>query len=395
MASVPSRRRSRTYNFSAGPATLPTAVLDQASRELLNWNGTGMSVMEMSHRGKDFISILHKAEKDLRRLLGVGEDYKVMFLQGGGMGMFSSVPLNLLGDKTSADYLVTGNWSAKAAAEAKKYCDVAIVADAASNGFTAVPDRSTWKTNPDAAFFHYCDNETVHGVEFPLDYFANEANKVDVPVVADMSSNFFSRPVDISSYAVIYGGAQKNVGIAGLTIGIVRNDMLDVKDRKGGNNWKSFLPSVFDWKKMIENESCLNTPPVYAIYIAGLCFDWLLGMGGLEEVGRRNEAKSEKLYRFLDQSKLYCAPVAKEFRSRMNVDFRVRASEEGGGSEGATWNTGLEARLVKEAEERGLLNLKGYRTVGGMRASLYNALPEEGVDQLVTFLSEFEEAHLS
>ncbi|ELR15305.1 phosphoserine transaminase [Acanthamoeba castellanii str. Neff] len=393
MATKEERRRSRTYNFSAGPATLPTSVLEQAAQETLNWNGTGMSVMEMSHRGKDFISILHKAEKDLRQLLNVSDGYKVMFLQGGGMGMFASVPLNLLGDKTTADYLVTGNWSAKAAAEAKMYCDVNIVADATDSGFTTVPERSTWKTNPSAAYLHYCDNETVHGVEFPADYFAREANKVDVPVVVDMSSNFFSRPVDVSQYAVVYGGAQKNVGIAGLTIGIVRDDMLTVKDRKGGNNWKDFIPSVFDWKKMVENESCLNTPPVYAIYMAGLCFDWLLKIGGLDEIGRRNERKSEKLYAFLDQSKLYRAPVTNEFRSRMNVDFRVRAVGSDGGDD-KTWDTALEAQLVKEAEARGLLNLKGYRTVGGMRASLYNALPEEAIDELTTFLSEFEDKHL-
>jgi phosphoserine aminotransferase len=399
------RNRAHTFNFGAGPATLPDAVLRKAQEELLNWRDSGMSVMEMSHRGAEFISILRQTEMSLRRLLHVPESYKVLFLQGGGMGAFASVPLNLLGNKTTADYLITGAWSARAANEARKYCSVNVVADTADSDYTRLPERATWKLNNQAAYFHYCDNETVHGVEFPQDFFSKAENGVEVPIVADMSSNYFSRPVDVSKYAVIYGGAQKNVGIAGLTIVLAREDMLAINDQQG-SKWKDFVPSVMDWKKMSENESCLNTPPAYSIYLAGLCFDWMLDEGGIEVIGERNLRKSAKLYAALEQSDFYYLPVMKEARSRMNVVFRILVKEDREivrkrkeqsegmssdcGSVKLRWDEKLETKFAKEAEGRGLLSLKGYRTVGGMRASLYNAMTEEGVDRLIEFLAEFE-----
>ncbi|KAL6068469.1 Aminotransferase class V domain [Balamuthia mandrillaris] len=395
------RDRAKTFNFSAGPATLPTEVLERASAELLNWRGSGMSVMEMSHRGKEFISILHQAEADLRELLDLPSNYKVLFLQGGATAQFAAIPLNMLANKDSADYLVTGNWSDKAFFEAKLYFKPNMVMSDLPK-FTTVPERDTWFCNPDAAYFHYCDNETVHGIEFPADYFAQPENKVSVPLVADMSSNFCSRPFDITPYSVIYAGAQKNIGIAGLTVVIVREDVLSDEEGDSRKSERHLCPTILDWQLYADNESCLNTPSCYAIYMAGLCFRWLLDQAKKEEqgegsssssskkrsplewIGRRNERKSKRLYDFLDQSKLFrCRVQDKRYRSRMNVTF--------GFAHGA--DPELEALLVKEAEGRLLLGLKGYRTLGGFRASLYNAMTEEGVERLVAFLKEFEQKH--
>jgi phosphoserine aminotransferase len=357
----------RAINFSAGPAVLPESVLQQAAAEMLDWQGSGMSVMEMSHRGKEFISIAAKAEADLRALLAVPSNYKVLFLQGGAIGEMAIVPLNLLGDRKGADYINTGEWSKKAIKEAKKYCAPNVTASGEDRGFTYVPARETWTLDPKAAYVHICTNETIGGVEY---HWVPDVGAV--PLVADMSSHLLSRPVDVAKYGVIYGGAQKNAGPAGLTLVIVRDDLLD--------RALSVCPSAFHWKEQAEAESMLNTPPTYAIYIAGLVFDWLLAQGGLPAIEQKNIAKASLLYDTLDQSSFYANPVARADRSRMNVPFTLR-------------DAALDEAFLKGAKAAGMVQLKGHRSVGGMRASIYNAMPLEGVQRLVEYMREFERTH--
>jgi phosphoserine aminotransferase len=355
---------SRIFNFSAGPAMLPAEVLARAGDEMLDWHGTGMSVMEMSHRGKEFISIYEEAERDLRELLGIPASYKVLFLQGGATLQFAQVPLNLLHGRGKADYVVTGEWSKKAVKEAKKYCDVAIAASSEDKGFTYAPKQ--WSVRQDAAYVHYCSNETIGGVEF------FETPHTQAPLVADMSSHFLSRPVDVSKFGLIYAGAQKNAGPAGLTFVIVRDDLIG-KAEKG-------TPSVMDYKLQADADSMLNTPATYAMYVAGLVFKWLKQQGGLPAIERRNIEKASLLYDVLDASSLFRNPVAREDRSRMNVPFTLRDAK-------------LDDEFLKGAAQRGMVQLKGHRSVGGMRASLYNAMPIEGVRALVEYMKEFEKKH--
>ena len=354
----------QVFNFSAGPAVLPTEVLQRAAAEMLDWHGSGMSVMEMSHRGKEFISIAHKAEADLRTLLAIPSDYAVLFLQGGAIGEFAIVPMNLGGTKKVIDFVNTGEWSKKAIKEAKKYAQVNIAASAEDRNFTYVPARESWKLSPDAAYVHICSNETIGGVEFQ-----HTPDVGDAPLVADMSSSILSRQIDVSKYGVIYGGAQKNVGPAGLTLVIVRKELLD--------RALPITPSAFHWKEQAENESMLNTPPTYAIYVAGLVFEWLLAQGGIAAIEQKNIEKSKLLYDYLDSTQFYTNPVAKADRSRMNIPFKTR-------------DEALDSAFVKGAEARGLLQLKGHRSVGGMRASIYNAMPIAGVAALVDYMREFE-----
>jgi phosphoserine aminotransferase len=356
---------SRIYNFSAGPAMLPAEVLARAGDEMLDWQGSGMSVMEMSHRGKEFMGIAAEAERDLRELLAIPAHYKVLFLHGGATLQFAQVPMNLLRGKGKADYVLTGEWSKKAVKEAKSYCDVAIAASSEDRNFTYAP--KTWKLRPDAAYVHYCSNETIGGVEF------HEIVEVkDVPLVADASSHFLSRPLDVSKFGLIYAGAQKNAGPAGLTFVIVREDLIG-QAAKG-------TPSVMDYKLQADAGSMLNTPAAYAMYVAGLVFKWLKQQGGLAAIEKQNIAKAKLLYDFLDASRFFRNPVAKEDRSRMNVPFTLA-------------NSGLDDQFLKGAKERGMVQLKGHRSVGGMRASIYNAMPIEGVRALVEYMKEFEARH--
>ena len=356
----------RAFNFSPGPAVLPESVLKQAAAEMLDWRGSGMSVMEMSHRGKEFIGIHAKAEADLRSLLGVPSGYKVLFLQGGAIAENAIVPMNLAGGFKSADYVNTGEWSKKSIKEAKKYGNVNVAASSEAEGFSRIPDRATWHLTPGAAYVHICSNETIGGVEY---HWTPDVG--DVPLVADMSSHILSRPVDVSRYGVIYGGAQKNIGPAGLTIVIVRKSLLD--------RALPITPSAFHWKEQAEADSMLNTPPTYAIYIAGLVFEWLLAQGGLPAVEKKNIAKAALLYDYLDQQGFYTSPVRKEDRSRMNVPFMLP-------------DPALDEPFLKGAKERGMVQLKGHRSVGGMRASIYNAMPIEGVQALVAWMKEFAQA---
>ena len=357
----------RVLNFSAGPAVLPEPVLQQAAAEMLDWQGSGMSVMEMSHRGKEFISIASKAEADLRALLAIPANYKVLFLQGGAIAENAIVPMNLLQGRTVADYVNTGEWSKKSLKEAKKYCTVNIVASSEDRAFTYVPERETWKLTPDAAYVHVCTNETIGGVEYSWTPETGE-----VPLVADMSSHLASRVIDVPKYGVIYGGAQKNIGPAGLTLVIVRDDLLD--------RALPITPSAFNWKAQAEAESMLNTPPTYAIYVAGLVFEWLLAQGGIAAIERANVAKAALLYDYLDTTSFYRNPVRKQDRSRMNVPFKLR-------------DESLDEAFLKGAKGRGMIQLKGHRSVGGMRASIYNAMPIEGVKTLVDYMQEFERRH--
>ena len=354
----------KVYNFSAGPAVLPTEVLEKAQHEMLDWHGSGMSVMEMSHRGKEYVSIANEAEKDLRELLKIPSNYKVLFLQGGATLQFSMIPMNCLRGKKEADYVNTGIWSKKAIAEAKRYCKVNVVAELQNeNGVSRVPQQESWKTNPDAAYLHYCANETIGGVAFD---FVPKCESV--PVIADMSSTILSQPIDVESFSLIYAGAQKNIGPAGLTIVIVKDEIIgDVLD---------FAPSLFDYKEQAKADSAINTPPTYSVYIAGLVFKWLKEQGGLTAMAERNERKAAKLYKFIDDSYFYSNPVHKNCRSKMNVPFTLAKSE-------------LDQTFLDEAKKNGLLNLKGHRSVGGMRASIYNAMPEEGVDALISFMDNF------
>ncbi len=357
----------RVFNFSAGPAALPEPVLHRAAAEMLDWHGSGMSVMEMSHRGREFTGIAHKTEADFRALLGVPENYKLLFLQGGALAMNALIPMNLLGAKRSADYVNTGEWSMKSIQEAGKYCRANVIASSADRKFTYVPPQSVWTPDPDAAYLHVCTNETIGGVEY---FWVPEAG--DVPLVADMSSHILSRPIDVSRYGVIYGGAQKNIGPAGLTFVIVRDDLLD--------RALPMTPSVFHWKEQAAADSMLNTPPTYGIYIAGLVFEWLLEQGGLAAIEKHNIAKASLLYDALDASDFYSSPVDRDCRSRMNVPFFLHDER-------------LNEAFLQGAQVNGLMQLKGHRVVGGMRASIYNAMPLEGVQALVGYMKEFERVH--
>jgi phosphoserine aminotransferase len=354
----------RVFNFSAGPAVLPEPVLRTAAAEMLDWHGSGMSVMEMSHRGKEFISIYEKGQADLRSLLAIPASHKILFLQGGAIAENAIIPMNLLAGRSRADYVNTGSWSQKSIKEAKKYCTVSIAASSEDRSFTYVPAQSTWKLSPDAAYVHVCSNETIGGVEYQW-----TPDTGSVPLVADMSSHLLSRPVDVARYGVIYGGAQKNAGPAGLTIVIVRDDLLD--------RALPITPSAFHWQEQAEADSMVNTPATYAIYIAGLVFEWLKSQGGVEAIEKRNIAKAKLLYDYLDGTRFYTNPVRKEDRSRMNVPFKLH-------------DESLDEAFLKGAKERGMVQLKGHRSVGGMRASIYNAMPIEGVQALVDYMREFE-----
>ena len=357
----------RVFNFSAGPAVLPEEVLRKAAAEMLDWHGSGMSVMEMSHRGKEFISIADRAEADLRALLAIPDNYKVLFLQGGAIGENAIVPMNLLGDRSVADYVNTGEWSKKSIKEAKKYCTVNVAASAEDRNFTYVPARTTWKLTKDAAYVHVCTNETIGGVEYQ---WVPETGVV--PLVADMSSHLLSRAIEVAKYGVIYGGAQKNIGPAGLTLVIVRDDLLD--------RALPITPSAFHWKEQAAADSMLNTPPTYAIYIAGLVFEWLQEQGGVAAIEKKNIAKAKLLYDYLDRTEFYRNPVAREDRSRMNVPFKLHDEI-------------LDEAFLKGAKAAGMVQLKGHRSVGGMRASIYNAMPVEGVTRLVQYMQDFERQH--
>ncbi len=353
----------RPYNFSAGPAMLPEAVLEQAKAEMLDWRNSGMSVMEMSHRGKEFVAIAEQAEADLRELLAVPAHYKVLFLQGGASSQFAMVPMNLLRGKIKADYLNTGQWSKKAISEAKKFCQVNVVASSEAANFTTVPARDTWKCDPEAAYLHYTPNETIGGVEL------HATPEVGVPLAADFSSTLLSRPLDVSQFGVIYAGAQKNIGPAGLTIVIVREDLM--------GQTVAATPTMLDYAAMAKEGSMYNTPPTYAWYIAGLVFQWLKAQGGLAAMGQRNKAKAELLYKAIDESGFYRNPVDPAYRSWMNVPFILP-------------DEALDKPFLAEAKAAGLLTLAGHRSVGGMRASIYNAVPLEGVKALVDFMADFQ-----
>jgi phosphoserine aminotransferase len=358
---------SRVFNFSAGPAALPEPVLRRAAAEMLDWHGSGMSVMEMSHRGKEFMSIAAKAEADLRELLAVPANYKVLFMQGGAIAENAIVPMNMLRGHAGADYVDTGEWSQRSLKEAQKYGRVNVAASGAAGGYTSIPPRDTWRLDPEAGYVHICSNETIGGVQY---HFVPDTGAV--PLVADVSSEILSRPMDVSKFGLLYGGAQKNIGPAGLTIVIVREDLL------GGA--LPCTPSAFDYAVVAEHGSMFNTPPTYAIYIAGLVFEWLKERGGLPAMAEHNARKAAVLYDFLDQTSFYESRVARDCRSLMNVPFHLK-------------NPALDAAFLKGAEARGLVQLKGHRLVGGMRASIYNAMPLEGVQALVAFMQDFEREH--
>ena len=362
------------FNFSPGPAALPREVLQQAAAEMLDWHGSGMSVMEMSHRGPEFTSIYQQAEQDLRDLLGVPANYRILFMQGGAIAENAIIPMNLLGraaQPATIDFIHTGSWSGKSIKEAKKYANVNVAASSEPDKFHSIPSRDTWKLTKDAAYVHVCTNETIDGVEFH-DAPDVAADTNGAPLVADMSSHILSRVMDVSKYGVIFGGAQKNIGPAGLTLVIVREDLL--------GHALPFCPSAFDWKTVADNDSMYNTPPTYAIYIAGLVFQWIKRQGGVAEIERRNIAKATLLYDYLDSTDFYLGRVAKDCRSRMNVPFFLQ-------------DESLNAAFLAGAKERSLLQLKGHKSVGGMRASIYNAMPIEGVQALVAYMKEFEKQH--
>jgi phosphoserine aminotransferase len=355
---------SRVINFSAGPAALPLAVLERAKAELPDWQGSGMSVMEISHRSKAFLAVAEQSEADLRELMNIPDDYAVMFLQGGATMQFALLPMNLSQRGESIDCLVTGSWSKKAVKEVQIVRSANIVADGVDSGYTDVPDTASWNLDPKAAYFHYTPNETIGGLEI-----FEPPNVGDVPLVADMSSTILSRPIDVSRFGAIYAGAQKNIGPAGLTLVIMRRALLERAPED--------LPMIMRYKSQADAGSMLNTPPTFAWYLAGLVFDWLKEQGGLDVIGERNQRKAERLYSAIDESDFYANPVAIPYRSRMNVPFTLARPE-------------LDGEFLTLAEQSGLTNLKGHRSVGGMRASIYNAMPEEDIGTLVEFMAEFE-----
>ncbi len=352
------------YNFGAGPAMLPREVMQLARAEFLDWHGAGMSVMEMSHRSDEFMSIATQTEADFRELLAIPENYKVLFLQGGASSQFAMVPLNLLAGKNTADYFHTGIWSGKALKEAKRFCKVNVIADDDNDTLLLVPEAETWSLDPDAAYVYYTDNETISGVQFPI-----IPDVADVPLVTDMTSNLLSKPLDVSRYGVIFAGAQKNIGPSGLVVVIVREDLL-------GHAPKN-VPSMYDYAIQAKSNSMYNTPPTYSWYMSGLVLKWIKEQGGLEAMERMSLARSDSLYQAIDDSDFYNNPVAARYRSRMNVPFTLI-------------DDSLNEKFANEAKDHGLVALQGHRSVGGMRASMYNAMPGEGVDALITFMQEFE-----
>ncbi len=357
---------SRVYNFSAGPAALPLEVLETIRSDLPDWLGSGMSVMEVSHRGKDFVELAARAEATLRELLQVPGDYSVLFPQGGATMQMAMAPLNLSAPGDTADYIVTGSWGKKAAGEAQKFCNVNVAGDASDRKFTYIPEESSWQRSDNAAYLHYTPNETIAGVEF------NFIPGGDIPLVADMSSNILSRIVDVSRFGVIYAGAQKNIGPAGITLVIVRNDLLD--------RARTDIAHLMTWKSYADSDSMTNTPPTFAWYVADLVFQWLKRQGGVEAIAEVNQRKSDKLYAAIDGSDFYSNPVAVDCRSRMNVPFILA-------------DAALDGKFLEESAAAGLANLKGHRSVGGMRASIYNAVSEEAVDALIAFMAEFEKVN--
>ncbi|MFT7402999.1 3-phosphoserine/phosphohydroxythreonine transaminase [Zhongshania sp.] len=357
---------ARRFNFCAGPASIPESVLKEASEQLLDWQDRGVSVMEMSHRSDEMVGIAKEAEADLRELMGIPDNYSVLFLQGGASSQFAAVPLNLMGEGKVVDYVNTGEWSKKAIKEAKRYATVNVVASSEDTNFSTIPAFESWKLSEDAAYLHYTPNETIGGLEF---FWTPES---EVPLVADMSSTILSRPVDVSKFGVIYAGAQKNIGPAGLTIVIVRNDLL--------GKASPIIPAMMDYKTAADNDSMYNTPPTWAWYLAGLVFKWLKAKGGLEAMEVINRRKAKKLYSYIDDSGFYTNPVEVASRSLMNITFVLA-------------DAGLDKMFLAGAEEAGLLNLKGHRSVGGMRASVYNAVPEEAVDALITYMKDFAQQH--
>jgi phosphoserine aminotransferase len=362
------RKMARVYNFSAGPAVLPEEVLKEAAEEMLDYRGCGMSVMEMSHRSSYFDQIIQDAEADFRKLVNVPETYKVLFLQGGASQQFAAIPMNLMKNR-EADYIITGNWAKKAAEEAQKYGKVNVIASSKDKNFSYIPDCSDLEISENADYVYICENNTIYGTEYKT--LPNTKGK---DLVADVSSNFLSRPIDISKYAVLYGGVQKNVGPAGLVIDVIREDLITDDVLEG-------TPTMLKWKTQADKDSLYNTPNCYAIYICGKVFKWLLKNGGLEGIEKKNEEKAAILYNYLDNSKLFKGTVEKESRSVMNVPF-------------ITGDTDLDAKFVAEAKAAGMENLKGHRTVGGMRASIYNAMPKAGVEKLVDFMADFEKKNL-
>ncbi len=362
---------ARIFNFSAGPAALPEAVLKQAAEEMLDWHGSGQSVMEMSHRGKEYMAIHAQAEADLRELLAIPANYKVLFLQGGATLQFEMIPINLLRGKAGADYVNTGEWAKKAIKEARRFGQVNVVASSEDANFSYAPALADWKLDPHAAYVHYTANETIGGVEFHwVPDLSNRAG--DVPLVCDMSSNILSQPVDVSKYGLIYAGAQKNIGPAGLTLVIVREDLI--------GRAVPTPPTMLDYKIHADNDSMYNTPPTYGIYVAGLVFQWLKQQGGLAAMQKMNAEKAKILYDYLDASSFYSNPVRKADRSRMNVPFTLK-------------DAALDEAFIKGAQARGMHQLKGHRSVGGMRASIYNAMPIAGVRKLVAYMEEFAASH--
>jgi len=354
---------SRVFNFSAGPAALPFEVLEQIRNDLFDWQGTGMSVMEVSHRGREFVRLAARAEANLRELLAVPDDYSVIFPQGGATMQMAMAPLNLAAPGDTADYVVTGSWGKKAAGEAAKFCSVNVAADASDKNFTYIPEESVWARSDNAAYLHYTPNETIAGVEF---HFVPGG---DTPLVADMSSNILSRPIDVGRFGVIYAGAQKNIGPAGITLVIVKSELLD--------RARADIAHLMTWKSYADSDSMTNTPPTFAWYVADLVFSWLKERGGVEAMAEVNARKASKLYTAIDASDFYSNPVARNCRSRMNVPFILA-------------DAGLDSKFLDESHAAGLTNLKGHRSVGGMRASIYNAVSEEAVDTLISFMDEFE-----
>jgi len=358
---------NRVYNFSAGPAMLPETVMREAQQEFLDYAGTGMSVIELSHRSKQFVAIAEQAEADLRDLLAIPANYRVLFMQGGATAQFAMAPLNLLRGKTRADYVLTGHWGQKAVAEAQRFCTVSLAADASAGKFTGIPARDTWRLDPNAAYVHYTPNETIAGVEFQ-----DVPDVGEVPLVADMSSNILSQPLDITKFAVIYAGAQKNIGPAGIAIAIVREDLI--------GHAPNAIPSLYDYAAYADSASMPNTPPTFAWYMAGKVFAWLKAQGGLQAMAEQSRRKADKLYAAIDGSGFYRNPVDRSCRSRMNIPFILA-------------DAALDKTFISEAEAAGLTQLAGHRSVGGMRASIYNSMPEAGVDALIAFMRDFEKRY--
>jgi phosphoserine aminotransferase len=357
----------RIFNFAAGPATLPEEVLKQAADEMLNWRGLGTSVMEISHRSKEFMAVYEETLKDLRTLMNIPDNYEILLLQGGGLGQNAAIPMNLMPlakNGPKADYIVTGIWSEKSYKEAQKYGLANLAASSATEQFNTIPARSSWQLSSDAAYVLYCANETIGGVEFP-----DVPDVGSIPLVADISSNLLSKEMDVTKCGVWFGGAQKNIGPSGVTIVIVRKDLI--------GHSMGITPTIWDWSVQAGTQSMINTPPTFAIYMAGLGFKWLLKQGGVKAIEKRNQEKSNLLYNFIDQSSLYENRVTKEYRSRMNVTFFLK-------------DESLNAKFLEETSAAGLVALRGHKAAGGMRASIYNAMPVEGVKALVEFMRDFE-----